>query len=99
MALIRIVDPELKTTAAAEMGLMNVFMWGGYVAPFVVMYCCGQLSGTTMALLYGAFAVGSLALIFIFRLWHKKKSYSLLKNERYLTLEDIKEQHAASVKR
>ncbi len=99
VALIRIVDPELKTTAAAEMGLMNVFMWGGYVAPFVVMYCCGQLSGTTMALLYGAFAVGSLALIFIFRLWHKKKSYSLLKNERYLTLEDIKEQHAASVKR
>lgn len=95
VALIRIVDPELKTTASAEMGLMNVFMWGGYIAPFVVMYLCGQMSGTVMAGLYAAFAIGSLALIFIFRLWHKKPSYSLFKGERYLTLEDIKKQAEA----
>lgn len=96
VALIRIVDPELKTTAAAEMGLMNVFMLvGGNVAPFVVMYCTGTLSGVAMIGLYCLFGLASLACVFIFRLWHKKKSFSLRKGERYLTLEDIKEQHAA----
>lgn len=92
VALIRIVDPELKTTASAEMGLMNAFMWGGYIAPFVVMYLCGQLSGSLMAGLYALAAIGCVVLIFVFRLWHKEKSYSLSKNERYLTLEDIKKQ-------
>ena len=96
VALIRIVDPELKTTASAEMGLMNAFMWGGYIAPFVVMYCCGQLSGGVMAGLYALAAIGSVVLIFVFRLWKKQKSYSLSKWERYLTLEDIKKQAEAN---
>ena len=95
VALIRIVDPELKTTASAEMGLMNVFMWGGYIAPFVVMYLCGQISGTLMAGLYALAAIGCIVLIFVFRLWKKQKSYDLRKGERYLTLEDIKKQAEA----
>lgn len=99
IALIRIVDPELKTTAGAEMGLMNVFMWGGYIAPFVVMYCAGQISGSLMAGLYALCAILFVVLIFVFRLWKKKKSFSLFKGERYLTLEDIKEEAEAKATR
>ena len=45
--------------------------------------------------LYCLFGLGSLACVFIFRLFHKKKSFSLSKGERYLTLEDIKKQAEA----
>lgn len=50
VALIRIVDPNLKTTAATEMGAMNAAMVPGtLVAPFIVEFCIGN--GTFLTLL------------------------------------------------
>lgn len=100
VALIRIVDPELRTTASSEMGSMNAWMTlGTILAPLCIEYCTGALSFTALLVWYAAIAVISLACIFVLRGFKRKKSFSLFKGERYLTLEDIKEQHAASVKK
>ncbi|MDO4280034.1 MAG: hypothetical protein Q4C56_00235 [Peptococcaceae bacterium] len=94
VALIRIVDPELRTTASAECGAMNAFMFSGYIAPFVVMYCVGTLGAKAMIGLYAIAIFAPIVGLFVFRLWHRKPSFSLLKKERYLTLEDFKQQNA-----
>lgn len=97
IALIRIVDPELKTTASAEMGLMNVFMISGFVAPFVVMYGTGSMGFATLMGLYGLGIIIPLVCIFVFRLWRRKPSFSLRKGERYVTLETIKEENEEKI--
>ena len=52
VALIRIVDPSLRTTAATEMGSMNIIMVFDYlIAPAIIEFCLGHLSAT-MLLIY-----------------------------------------------
>lgn len=93
IALIRIVDPALKTTAAAECGAMNIWMTPVTIlAPLCIEFCCGRMSFTSLLIAYAIVAVGSLAVIFVLRGFKRKKSFSLLKHERYLTLEDFKKQ-------
>lgn len=99
IALIRIVDPELKTTAAAEMGAMNAWMTPvTLLAPFCIEYCSGRMALGTLFIWYAIAIVASTALIFILRGYKRKKSFDLFKGERYLTLDDIKAQHAAEAK-
>ena len=100
IALIRIVDPELRTTAASECGSMNAWMsLATIVAPICIEYCTGHLAFTTLLIWYAVIGFGSLALMFILQGFKRKKSFSLFKGERYLTLDDIKEQHAAAAKK
>ena len=43
VALIRVADPNLKTTAAAEMGAMNAFMvFSGLIPPLVIEFTLGH---------------------------------------------------------
>lgn len=45
VALIRIVDPSLRTTAATEMGSMNLVMFFDYlIAPAIIEFCLGHMS-------------------------------------------------------
>jgi len=45
VALIRIVDPSMKTTAATEMGSMNMVMVFDYIlAPAIIEYCLGHMT-------------------------------------------------------
>ncbi len=100
IALIRIVDPELRTTAASEMGSMNAWMTVGTIlAPFCIEYCTGHMSFTALCMWYAIIAIGSLIAIFVLKGFSKQKSFSLRKRERYLTLDDIKKQHAAAAKK
>ncbi len=96
IALIRIVDPGLRTTAAAECGAMNAWMTPAtLLAPFCIEFCTGNMSFTSLLVWYAIVAVVSLAVLFILRGFKREKSFSLLKHERYLTLEDIKNQNVA----
>lgn len=50
VALIRIVDPSLRTTAATEMGSMNAAMIPGtLIVPFLIECCIGNMSFMAMA--------------------------------------------------
>ena len=51
VALIRIADPNLKTTAASEMGGMNAFMvFSGFIPPLIIEFIAGHASfGMVMA--------------------------------------------------
>lgn len=99
IALIRIVDPELRTTAASEMGSMNAWMTVGTIlAPLCINYCVGNMSFGTLCMWYAIIAGGSLVAIFVLRGFQRKKSFSLITKKRYLTLDDIKRQHAVPIK-
>lgn len=82
IALIRIVDPELRTTVATEMGSMNAAMIPATVlAPIIIEFCKGTL---TLTALFGWFALigfGSLAALVITRNVKKKASFSLRKKQ------------------
>lgn len=81
IALIRIVDPELRTTVASEMGSMNVAMIPATVlAPIIIEFCKGTL---TLPVLFGWFALigfGSLAILVITRNFKRKVSFHLFKS-------------------
>lgn len=72
VALIRIVDPNLRTTASAEMGMMNVFMYSYIlIAPMIIEFCAGKTAFAMLALVCGAFIVASFILLKVFRCWNK----------------------------
>ena len=72
VALIRVVDPNLRTTASAEMGSMNAFMIPGtlLVANYI-MVCNGLMSVNTLIPLALGLGIINLALIKVFRCWTK----------------------------
>lgn len=78
IALIRIVDPELRTTAATEMGSMNAAMIPATVlAPIIIEFCKGTLN---MQMLLGWFALigfGSLLILVLTRNFKRKASFKL----------------------
>ncbi len=72
VALIRVVDPNLKTTASAEMGMMNMFMFPSYlIAPSIIEFMAGRMDFTTIALICAGTAVVSVVLLKVFRCWGK----------------------------
>lgn len=90
IALIRIVDPELRTTAATEMGSMNAVMIPTTIlAPFCIEFTKGTMSLQTLFMWYIVAIIASIAVIFITRNFKRKKSFSLRKGEKYLKIEDL----------
>lgn len=91
LALIRIVDPNLKTTAATELGAMNVtaafFSLGVYTAiPLIAAANAGQgdvFTGVGICLIT---AIGCLLILKIFKVWGKK-TYDLKKGISYYKTE------------
>ena len=78
VALIRIVDPELKTTAASEMGSMNIIMIPATIlAPLIIEYCKGSMQFTTLCFWFAVIFAGSLAFTIITRNFHLKPSFTL----------------------
>lgn len=83
VALIRIVDPELKTTAATEMGSMNALMIPATVlAPIIIEYCKGSLGLTGLFMWMAIIFFGSLAAIIITRNCKLKASFSLREGKK-----------------
>ncbi len=78
VALIRIVDPNLKTTAAAEMGSMNAFMIpGSFMVAFYLQACMGQIEFFPMwALITLGVGVLNIGLIVVTRCFHMKPSFT-----------------------
>jgi len=79
IALIRIIDPEFKTTTAAELGMMNIAM---FLSTPVVIVLMALASGTvsvpvTMAILAGC-AILYLVILKVTKCWNKP-TYSLKK--------------------
>lgn len=72
VALIRVVDPNLRTTASAEMGSMNAFMIPGtlLVANYI-MVCTGQMAVGTLIPLALGLGLINIVLIKVCRCWGK----------------------------
>ena len=72
VALIRVVDPNLRTTASAEMGSMNAFMIPGtlLVANYI-MVCNGLMSVNTLIPMALGLGIINLVLIKVCRAWNK----------------------------
>lgn len=89
IALIRIVDPELRTTAATEMGSMNAMMIPYTIlAPFCIEFCKGTMSFQTLVIWYIIGIVAAFAIILFTKNFKKKKSFNLLKGEKYIHIGD-----------
>lgn len=72
IALIRVVDPNLRTTASAEMGSMNAFMIPGtlLVANYILV-CTGQMAVSALIPLALGLGLINIALIKICGCWKK----------------------------
>lgn len=72
VALIRVVDPNLRTTASAEMGSMNAFMIPGtlLVANYI-MVCNGLMSINTLIPMALGLGIINIILIKVVRAWNK----------------------------
>lgn len=90
IALIRIVDPELKTTAASEIGAMNtVMMVDSILVPLVISFANHSISLATIVLWFFVIGVGSLVLSAVTGNVKRKPTFSLFKGEKYIKkLED-----------
>lgn len=90
VALIRIIDPELKTTVPGEMGSMNLMMVpAGFVAAFVIEFMAGQIPFSTILIAYAICIFGAIAALLITRTLRAKKSFDFFKGEKYLTIQDL----------
>ncbi|WP_231495783.1 sodium/glutamate symporter [Paucisalibacillus sp. EB02] len=73
MALVRIVDPSLRTTTAIELGMMNVPMMASYVTLMTIFaMAAGTLSFVSGILLLLAPIPVYLIILKVFRVWGKK---------------------------
>ena len=73
LVLLRVVDPDLKTTTGIELGLMNIIMIvGSMPIVFAVMaYAAGDLSINQILAIFVGFALLVLILHKLFRVWNK----------------------------
>ena len=77
IALIRVVDPSLRTTSSAEMGMMNVFMFSYYfMAPLIIEFCCGNTTFMPVLILSLILIAVSMAILTTLKCV-TKPSYSL----------------------
>jgi len=73
IALIRIIDPSLRTNAAVELGLMNVPMMASFVTVSTILaMASGAMSLTTGILLLLAPIPVYLIVLKVFKVWGKK---------------------------
>ena len=72
ISLVRIVDPESKTTTAMELGLMNLVMYlNTPVYVLLLGYVAGEIAPLPMAGILAAFSIGFLLILKITRCWGK----------------------------
>lgn len=72
ISLVRIIDPEFKTTTAVELGLMNLIMY--FNTPVYVLllgYVSGEIAPIAMAGILVAFSVGFLLVLKLTGCWGK----------------------------
>lgn len=87
VALIRIVDPQLRTTVASEMGSMNaVMLVDSILVPLIISYCSHGIQMKTIFIWFAGIFLISLIGSAITGNVKLKPSYSLLKGEKYITL-------------
>lgn len=73
LALIRIVDPDLKTTAPTELGAMNLIMMAHVIVVTAILgYSSGVTSFTSLLITMAVFSLVNFALLKVFRVWGKK---------------------------
>ena len=85
IALIRIVDPELKTTAASEMGSMNMVMFvDSILVPLLISYANDGIQMSTLILWFVGIAAASLAFSLFTGNVKRKPTFNLLKGEKYV---------------
>lgn len=85
IALIRIVDPELKTTAASEIGSMNtVMMVDSILVPLLISYAAHGIELSTIVIWFTAIAGGSLLLSIFTGNVNRKATFNLFKGEKYI---------------
>lgn len=73
IALVRIIDPSLKTSTAVELGLMNIAMMPSYVTVATIMaIASGALSMSNGILLLLAPIPIYLIILKVFKVWGKK---------------------------
>ncbi len=85
IALIRIVDPNLKTTAPTEMGAMNIFMLPTYIiVGSIIAYTANPVLAAFKVFMVTTLIslVAYLIAMKVFRLWGKS-TYSFLKGKKY----------------
>lgn len=72
VALVRMVDPSLKTSTAVELGMMNMFMiFSAPVTIFVTLSMTGMMPVSIAAVGMIAFGLICLGLMKVFRVWNK----------------------------
>ena len=72
ISLVRIVDPEFKTTTAVELGLMNLVMYCNTpVYVLLLGYVAGEIAPLAMAGILAAFSIGFLAVLKLTGCWGK----------------------------
>ena len=95
-ALVRMVDPDRKTTVLEEMGPMNVINVPAcyVVMPAVIAYSAGEISTTALFVSLIGVGVAFMAAMLVTGVWGKK-TYDYRKGELYYSLDDETEQKAA----
>src|SRR5699024_1235512 len=95
IALVRIVDPSLKTSTSVELGLMNVPMMISNVTFATIMLMASGVLSTTMGLLLLLAPIpGYLIVMKVFKVWGRK-TYDL-KEDKTGELESFESAHQNS---
>ncbi len=73
ISLVRIVDPEFKTSTAVELGMMNlVMLFSTPVYILLLAMAAGELTKSILAISLLALSVVYLVLLKVFKVWGKK---------------------------
>lgn len=87
VALIRVVDPQLRTTVSAEMGSMNVVMLvDSILVPVIISFCNGGIQFTTMLMWFGIIVGVSLIGSALTGNVKRHATFSLLKGKKYVQM-------------
>lgn len=85
IALIRIVDPQLRTTVSSEMGSMNaVMIVDAFLVPLIISFCNGGIQLRTIALWFLLIFVVSLVGSLLTGNVKRKTTYSLISGEKHI---------------
>lgn len=85
IALIRIVDPQLRTTVSSEMGSMNaVMIVDSFLVPLIISFCNGGVQLRTIALWFLLIFVVSLVGSLLTGNVKRKTTYSLISGEKHI---------------
>lgn len=98
VALIRIIDPKMRTTASSEMGSMNaVMLVPTFIAPMIISFCADGIRFSTLLLWFAAMFAVSLVGSILTGNVKKKPTFSFVRGEKYLKLpeEDAREDRAS----